>query len=185
MDRLINFNIKDSAIRAAVSGAIAGFLVGVTGLFLHHCLFWGEAQLQNLIDKGKSPLPIFGRGDDPTADLTAWALCMIDPDDADGIEYSLGCSALITLSKIFVTGLSLGTGIIGGHFWGPLFTGCIASHFLTDLADMVGKYLEVNPFVGIYPGVAMLCTMGATHVATFRAHTAIMLILALTISAFK
>lgn len=35
-----------------------------------------------------------------------------------------------------------------------------------------------------YPCVAILCTMGSTHVVTFRAHTAIMLILTLTISAF-
>jgi H+/Cl- antiporter ClcA len=180
--RLLSFNIAYEPRRAAVSGAVAGFLVGVTGMFLPHSMFWGEAQLQNLIDKGTTPLPIFGRGDDPTADLTAWAFCIIDAEDGG---FSLPCSFAISLSKIFVTGLSLGTGIIGGHFWGPLFTGCIASHFLTDFADAVGHYFGVEPFIGTYPCVAILCTMGATHVVTFRAHTAIMLILTLTITAFN
>jgi Voltage gated chloride channel len=180
---LQTLNIRQEPRRAAVAGAIAGFLVGITGMLVPHTLFWGEAQLQNLIDKGRSPLPIFGRGDDPTADLTAWAFCLLDPDKGRS-RYSLGCSALIGASKILTTGLSLGTGIIGGHFWGPLFTGCIASHFFTDFADMVGKNFGVNPIVGTYPCVAILCTMGASHVVTFRAHTSIMLILTLTISAF-
>jgi len=181
-NHLLSFNISHEPYRAAVSGAIAGFLIGVTGIFLPHSMFWGEAQLQNLIDKGRTPLPIFGRGDEPTADLTAWALCLID-SEAGG--FSMPCSAAITVSKIFVTGLSLGTGIIGGHFWGPLFTGCIASHFFTDFADVVGNYFGTEPFIGTYPCVAILCTMGATHVVTFRAHTAIMLILTLTITAFN
>ena len=184
VNQLKAFSIRREPLRAAVSGAIAGFLVGITCMFVPHSLFWGEAQLQNIIDKGRSPLPIFGRGDDPTADLTAWAFCMIDPDKGGANEYSLSCSALIGLSKIFVTGLSVGTGIIGGHFWGPLFTGCIASHFFTDLARMVGKYFGFDPIVATYPCVAILCTMGASHVVTFRAHTSIMLILTLTISAF-
>lgn len=183
INRLFSFNIKQEPRRAAVSGAIAGFLVGITGMLVPHSLFWGEAQLQNLIDKGRTPLPIFGRGNDPTADLTAWGYCMLDPDS--GYSYSMECSALIALSKIFVTGLSLGTGIIGGHFWGPLFTGCIASHFFVDFGDMVSNYFGFVPVVGAYPCVAILCTMGATHVVTFRAHTAIMLILTLTISAFN
>jgi hypothetical protein len=182
-----SFSIKDEPRRAAVSGAIAGFLVGVIGMFVPHVMFWGEAQLQNLIDKGRTPLPIFGRNDDPNADLLTWGFCLINPDDEIAVAkgYGLGCSALITLSKIAVTGLSLGTGIIGGHFWGPLFTGCIASHFFTDFANFVAGLCGRKAALGSYPCVALLCTMGATHVVTFRAHTAIMLILTLTISAFN
>lgn len=186
MDRLSSMSIKYEPKRAAAAGAVAGCLIGIVGMLIPHSLFWGEAQLQNLIDKGRTPLPIFGRGDEPTADLTAWSLCMVNAsDEGEEVGFSLQCSALITLSKILVTGLSLGTGIIGGHFWGPLYVGCIASHFFTDLSNLISGYLGFDMIVGAYPCVAILCTMGATHVVTFRAHTAIMLILTLTISAFN
>jgi hypothetical protein len=131
-------------------------------------------------------LPIFGLGDEPTADLTALAFCMIDPTDGAAVRagYSMGCSALITIAKIVVTGLSLGTGIIGGHFWGPLFTGAAAAHFFSDLVKWLGLRFGLNTSLAAYPCVVILCTMASTHVVTFRAHMAIMLILTLTISAF-
>lgn len=149
-------------------------------------MFWGEAQLQTLIDKGRTPLPIFGQEDEPTAALTALGYCMIDPDDSAAVRegFGMGCSFVITIAKIVTTGLSLGTGIIGGHFWGPLFSGCAASHFLTDLTRLLDRTTGFGGGLAAYPCVTILCTMGSTHVVTFRAHTAIMLILTLTISAF-
>jgi hypothetical protein len=139
-----------------------------------------------LIDKGRTPLPIFGSGDEPTAALIALGRCMIDPADGSAVRagFSMGCAALITTAKIVVTGLSLGTGIIGGHFWGPLFTGCAASHFLTDVVRWLGVNHGMDTSLASYPCLVILCTMGSTHVVTFRAHMAIMLILTLTISAF-
>lgn len=109
--------IQDEAKRAAVAGIVAGAIVGVVGIFLPHTMFWGEAQLQNLIDKGRTPLPVFGEGNEPTAGFLSHAKCMIDPTDAAAIRAGFGveCSALIAISKIFVVGLSLGTGIIGGR----------------------------------------------------------------------
>jgi hypothetical protein len=98
--------------------------------------------------------------------------------------FGMGCSVLITFAKMVTTGLSLGTGIIGGHFWGPLFTGCTASHFLTEFSKMLDRHTGFGGALGAYPCVTMLCTMGSAHVVSFRAHTAIMLILTLTISAF-
>ena len=98
--------------------------------------------------------------------------------------FGMGCSVLIAFAKIVVTGLSLGTGIVGGHFWGPLFTGCTASHFLTEFVRMLERHTGFGGTLAAYPCVTMLCTMGSAHVVTFRAHTAIMLILTLTISAF-
>jgi hypothetical protein len=98
--------------------------------------------------------------------------------------FSMGCSVLITFAKIVATGLSLGTGIIGGHFWGPLFAGCTASHFLTEFSKLLDRHTGFGGALGAYPCVTMLCTMGSAHVVSFRAHTAIMLILTLTISAF-
>jgi H+/Cl- antiporter ClcA len=120
---LICFAIPHEPSRAGISGALAGLAVGVTGMFIPHVMFWGEAQLQNLIDKGRTPLPVFGHGDEPTADLIALGYCMMDEGSTgDAREgFSLGCAATITLAKIFVTGLSLGTGIVGGHFWVRLF----------------------------------------------------------------
>lgn len=172
--------------RALVSGVVAGAISGGIGMLFPQVMFWGEAQLQSMIDKGRTPLPIFGREDEPTAALTANAICMIDSDDPDAIEagFSMSCAALITIAKIVVTGLSLGTGIVGGHFWGPLFAGCVASHFLVDVATVLDETIGFGGALAAYPCLAILCTMGSTHVVTFRAHTAIMLILTLTISAF-
>ena len=184
--RALSFGIADKAKRAAVAGTLAGFGVGITCMFVPHVMFWGEAQLQYMIDKGRTPLPIFGVKGTPSAGLTAYGLCMIQLDDEVAVAagFHMGCSALITVSKILVTGLSLGTGIVGGHFWGPLFVGCTASHFLTDFVNLVSQYVGFGASLSAFPCVAILCVMGATHVVTFRAHMAIMLILTLTISAF-
>jgi len=179
--------IKSEPHRAAVAGAIAGCLVGVIGMFLPHVMFWGESQLQSLIDKGRTPLPIFGRENEPTADLTAWSRCLVERSNELTFEdgYPLVCSISIVVAKIMTTGLSLGTGIIAGHFWGPLFIGCAASHLLTDFANLISHhFFGQQAAISTYPCVAMLCTMGACHVVTFRAHIAIMLTLTLTISAF-
>lgn len=172
--------------RAAAAGAVSGALVGIICIFIPHVLFWGEAQLQTLIDKGRTPLPVFGQKGNTTEALTHMAYCMIDPDDAAAgrAGFSIGCSLVITVAKVIVTGLSLGTGIIGGHFWGPLFAGCAASHFLTDAVNLFHEKFGFGQQLAAYPCVTILCTMGSTHVVTFRAHMAIMLILTLTISAF-
>jgi H+/Cl- antiporter ClcA len=158
--------IPNEAKRAAVAGIIAGAAVGVIGIFVPHTMFWGEAQLQNLIDKGRTPLPIFGEGDALTAAFTAHALCMIDADDEEAVRagFSIGCSAFIAIAKTVVIGLSLGTGIIGGHFWGPLYVGCAASHFLTDAVDLFSARFGFGHSLATYPCVVILCTMGAAHV---------------------
>jgi H+/Cl- antiporter ClcA len=179
--------LPQEAHRAALAGALAGFLCGWVAIFVPHTLFWGEAQLQSLIDKGRTPLPVIGQTGSPTVDMTALGYCLIDPMDPAAIKagFSVGCAALISISKTFVIGLSLGTGIIGGHFWGPLFVGCAASHFFSDVVHLVSSWTGVGASLASYPCVVILCTMGAAHVVNFRAHTAIMLILTLTISAFS
>jgi H+/Cl- antiporter ClcA len=50
------FVIAEEPTRAAVAGTLAGAAVGVIGMFVPHVMFWGEAQLQNLIDKGRTPV---------------------------------------------------------------------------------------------------------------------------------
>lgn len=83
--------------KAAASGSLAGLLVGVTCVFIPHVMFWGEAQLQTLIDKGRTPLPVFGRGDEPSAGLVALSYCIAtnadSGSDRSGSEFNLGCSA--------------------------------------------------------------------------------------------
>ena len=81
--------------------------------------------------------------------------------------------------------LSLSTGIVGGQFWGPLFVGCAASHFFTDLMALCKEFVGFGEILSAYPCVAILCVMGSVHTVTFRAHMAIMLILTLTVSAFS
>lgn len=175
--------IPHTPTRAALTSALSGVMVGITGIFLPHVMFWGEAQLQTIIDKRRTLLPIFGQGDEPTADLVALGYCMMDEgSEKEGL--SIGCSIAIVLAKIFVTGLSLGTGIVGGHFWAPLFVGATASQFFTESIGLSSKWLGISTSLTQYPCVALLCIMGATHVVTFRAHMAIILILTLTIDAF-
>mmetsp|Transcript_3413 Transcript_3413/g.4044 ORF Transcript_3413/g.4044 Transcript_3413/m.4044 type:complete len:1163 (-) Transcript_3413:71-3559(-) len=174
--------ISHAPTRAALTSTIAGIVVGTIGMFLPHVMFWGEAQLQTMIDKRTTPLPIFGQGDDPTSALVALGYCMVDGSESSGL--SLGCSISIVFAKIFVTGLSLSTGIVGGHFWAPLFVGAAASQFFVEFVAISSDWLGTTTTLTEYPCVALLCIMGATHVVTFRAHMAIILILTLTIDAF-
>jgi len=179
---------RNEPIRAAAAGALAGAVVGIIGLVVPHTFFWGEAQLQTLIDKGRTPLPVFNMDEEWSAALSQYSFCLIDPNDSVAVlnGFSLECSLLITVSKVVVVGLSLGTGIIGGHFWGPLFIGCSASHFFTGIVDVISKASGgFGKELAAFPCVAILCTMASAHVVTFRAHMAIMLILTLTISAFN
>ena len=176
--------IPEEKYRAMAAGAVAGFFCGWVAIFVPHTLFWGEAQLQNLIDKGRTPLPVFSSS---TEDMVSLGYCIIDTNDPAAIKagFSVGCAALIAFSKTVTIGVSLGTGIIGGHFWGPLFVGCAASHLFTDLINIMADHTGgLGRQLAAYPCLVILCTMGAAHVVSFRAHMAIMLILTLTISAF-
>ncbi|OEU20530.1 Clc chloride channel, partial [Fragilariopsis cylindrus CCMP1102] len=171
--------IPHKPTRAALTSTIAGTIVGTIGMFLPHVMFWGEAQLQTMIDRRTTPLPIFGQGDEPTAALVALGQCMVNQSEGPGL--SIGCSIAIVVAKIFVTGLSLSTGIVGGHFWAPLFVGAAASQFFVEFATIASNWLGTSTSLTQYPCVALLCIMGATHVVTFRAHMAIILILTLSI----
>mmetsp|Transcript_21179 Transcript_21179/g.29667 ORF Transcript_21179/g.29667 Transcript_21179/m.29667 type:complete len:1158 (+) Transcript_21179:71-3544(+) len=181
-----SFQIENEPIRAAVAGTLAGGIVGFICMLIPHNLFWGEAQLQTLIDKGETPLPVFGQGDEPTAILTAYGYCLEPANDDGSILENFGttCAGMIVATKIVVIGLSLGTGIVGGHFWGPLFVGCAASQFFTGISSYISNKIGFGESLSAFPCVAILCIMGSTHIVTFRAHMAIMLILTLTIRAF-
>jgi len=174
--------------RRMVIGSLAGFVVGMIAMFFPHQLFWGEAQLQSIIDRGHTELPFITEAE--VKNMTAYGYCMVNPalhdHDPNFQGYNTLCNGILALLKVVTAGISLGTGIIGGQFWAPLFTGAAASHVLTDIFSIIYDYTEISAF-GIfckYPSVALLCMMGATHVVTFRAHTGIMLILTLTISSF-
>jgi len=101
--------------RNAVAGMVDGAIVGIICMFVPHSLFWGEAQLQTLIDRGRTLLPILKDGQAPTA-LVAYGYCVIHPEDRDSAGFSTACAAIISVTKIFTIGLSLNTGILGGHF---------------------------------------------------------------------
>jgi H+/Cl- antiporter ClcA len=170
--------IPHRGTRAAVVGVIAGALVGIICIFVPHVMFWGEGQMQNLINRGLSPLPLFGEDGGPTSAFVAHGFCMVDPSGAAG--FGMGCSLLIAGAKTVVVGLSLATGILGGHFWGPLFVGCALSHFLTDAVNAVAPVLGFGGSLVAYPTIVMLCVMGGAHVVTFRAWMAISIILMLS-----
>jgi hypothetical protein len=140
-----------------------------------------------LIDRGNTPLPVFGYDDEPTAILTAYGYCLVDGDDerARIQGFSTMCAGTIAFTKVIVVGISLGTGICGGHFWAPLFVGCAASHFFTDIMAMFSEYIGYGHDLSSYPCLAVLCIMGSTHVVTFRAQLAIILVLTLSIGSFS
>ena len=99
--------------------------------------------------------------------ITAYGYCMIDPEDEISIShgFGIGCAGILFIGKILVIGLSLGTGIIGGQFWGPLFVGCIFAQFFSGLVSYLPHNIGNVEFQ--YPCVAILCIMGATH-GTFK-----------------
>jgi len=179
--------IPDEPIRCLVSGTIAGALVGCIGMVFPHVMFWGEAQLQSMIDRGATPLPVFEFGDEPLSGMMAFAQCLVDPTDPAAVSkgYGIHCEVSIAIAKIVVTGLSLGTGIIGGHFWAPLFVGCSMAHCFTHIMKLCATSFGFGAGLAAYPCVVILCTMASVHVVVFRANMAIMLILTLTISAFN
>ena len=121
---------------------------------------------------------MFGKDEEPTAILTAYGYCLEK-------NFSMACAGTIALTKIIVIGLSLGTGVCGGHFWGPLFVGAAAARFFTDLMNVCSEHVPFLNIFSEYPCVAILCFMGSAHVVIYRAHISIMLILTLSISAFS
>jgi len=74
---------------------------------------------------------------------------------------------------------------VGGQFWGPLYIGAVASNFLIDFMKIIHHYLSIGSSFFEHPCIALLCIMGSAHVVVFRAHSAIVLLLILTISAFE
>jgi len=183
--RMLSFNIKNDKIRVTVVGFIAGGLSGMICMFFPALLFWGEGQLQTLIDDGETPLPFFKYDEDePTSQLIAYGYCVFRPEDQVK-GFSIGCSTLFVIGKTAAIGLSLGSGVIGGHFWGPLFVGAAGANLFLSLMKLVYEHFGICETLYIYPCVTILCVMGSTHVVIYRAHMAIMLILTLTISSFK
>lgn len=99
------------------------------------------------------------------------------------------------LSKVLVIGLSLGTGIVGGHFWGPLYVGAATANIYTSAMTLLSTTISEHfgetavlsllaKNLAMYPTLALICVMGSCHVVTFKANMAIMLILILTIREF-
>lgn len=186
------FVIKHEPRRAAVVGIIAGALVGVISMFLPHNLFWGEAQLQTLLDSGKSRLPVIGGSNENTSDMIAYGYCL--PNHLGDEGFTISCSILIVITKMIVIGLSLGTGIVGGHFWGPLYVGAASANVYTSVLRAVSEVVYERygdsvlggmlNYLTEYPTLALICMMGSCHVVTFKANIAIMLILILTVKEF-
>jgi Voltage gated chloride channel len=167
LNRLFCCFINDEPTRAAVAGMLAGAIVGIIGIFVPHSLFFGEQQLQSLIDRGRTPLPVFTNAqDNPVRDLTYLSYCLIDPQDTEAMKNGFGasCSLLLTLARAVTTGLSLGTGIIGGQFWGPLCVGCSAAHFFSEMFSNISGRYGFGSELAAYPCIAILCTMASTHV---------------------
>ena len=144
--------------RAAATSALAGLAVGVTGMFLPHIMFWGEAQLQTMIDKGRTPLPIFGQEEESTAALAALGRCMADQSDNAG--FGIGCSMAIILAKIFVTGVSLGTGIVGGHFWAPCKS---AKNRASSPIDIIGQQSDTSPAIFLSISICGMCSLASLY----------------------
>jgi hypothetical protein len=88
---------------------------------------------------------------------------------------------LIGGAKMVVVGLSLGTGILGGHFWGPLFVACALTYPLIDAVMAIASVLGFGAWLVLSPTIVMLSLMGAVHVVVFRTWMAITIILMLSV----
>ena len=140
-----------------------------------------------MIDRGATRLPVFGYDDEPTANMTAYGYCLVEPGNVAGEHegFSTVCAGTMAVTKLIIVGLSLGTGVCGGHFWAPLFVACASSHFFTDIMAIMTAHLGFGSDISAYPCLAVLCIMGSAHVVTFRAQLAIILVLTLSIGSFS
>ncbi|EEC46052.1 predicted protein [Phaeodactylum tricornutum CCAP 1055/1] len=168
------------ALQAAGKAGLAGLILGWIAIYLPHTMFWGEAQLQTIIDRGATPLPIVGS--DYPSGLGSQGFCMTDTQSSSPEPLSLTCLATIGVVKVVHVGLSLGTHIIGGHFWAPLLVAAPAAHLLTDAMGGVARALGHAGGLEAYKTIVILVVMGGAHVTVFRAYTAIAFILFLTVA---
>ena len=68
---------------------------------------------------------------------------------------------------------------------GPLYVGAAGANLFTALMASFFNHFDFAKSLSSFPSLALICIMGATHVVTFKANMAIMLILTLTISSFN
>ena len=176
-----NFFPKKSPISKSLYNMLIAAIVGVVCAKFPGTMFWGEGQLQTVIDMGKTELPIFvgegggggggggksGKAAGGTTTGSGVGTTIWDPVCLTNDAWSTSsCSLLYALTKTLTTALSLSTSLPGGHFWSPLF-------IAVNVVNAVG---ERGGFEG-YETVVVICAMGAMWVATFRAPVGIILVI--------
>jgi len=77
------------------------------------------------------------------------------------------CHCGVSICQVVACFLTVPVLVIITDFWGPLYVGCAASHFFTDLVKLVDARFGYGGGLATYPCVVILCTMGAAHVGTF------------------
>lgn len=161
--RMYRLKREKGYLRKALLNAIAGFVVGVVCMFVPECQFWGEQQLQTVLDQGQTKLPFTSE----VEGMNEWAICK-----PTGHPRTMGCDVLIAGGKILTTGLSLSTSLPGGHFWSPLFVGASLANFFS------------SAYPNKYPTITQLLLMGSSWAPTFKCGLGIMLVMTVTIRRF-
>ncbi len=101
---------RGAAARLALRVA-TGALIGAIGVYFPHSLFWGDEQLQSIIDDGKTPLKWVWRS--AALDEFAWT-------KSEGQRITHTGALGLAAAKILAIALSLGGGFPGGIIY-PLF----------------------------------------------------------------
>ncbi|GMI04004.1 hypothetical protein TrRE_jg6753, partial [Triparma retinervis] len=153
-----------SGLRVALANAGLAAAVGCVCMALPECQFWGEQQLQSVLDQGATRLPFASE----VEGMDGWSICK-----PTGRQRTTGCSIMIAVGKVITTGLSLSTGLPGGHFWAPLFVG----------ASLANGVAQIYP--NKYPTITQLLLMGSAWAPSFKCGFGIMLILTVTVRSFE
>jgi len=153
---------REMAARLALRVA-TGALIGMLGVYFPHSLFWGDEQLQSIIDDGQTPLKWLWRSS---------ALDRLAVTPTKGVHIShLGALGL-AVAKVCAIALSLGGGFPGGIIY-PLF---VVGAATARAAQRLVAHSRS-------PAMTM-CMMAATQAAVTRTPISTALILIVTARSF-
>jgi H+/Cl- antiporter ClcA len=149
---------------------LSGVLVGVIGMFYPYTLFWGEEQLQSVLDNGATDLPYLIDSNIASTDAKALTYYSVTPLQ----DLSTPQFLQIAIAKILAISVAVGARWPGGLVY-PFF--------------IVGAALSncVNPFsaTGTLGPVIALCLMASVDTSITRTAAGTSLILLLTIGSIQ
>ncbi|KAL6074666.1 hypothetical protein QOT17_004058 [Balamuthia mandrillaris] len=134
--------------RPIFAGAMAGAIIGLTGMLWPETLFWSELEMQTILDRGRTPLP----------NIPSW-LGSVAADWGWGkVPYNWHLYFQISAIKALVTIVAIVGGYPGGVIYPLFFVGAAFGYGFSLLVDS-----EAFPAT-----LCILCFMGGIEVAITR-----------------